>query len=126
MEYKFITGFKGSKLVFAQNNLFNFKCTRPNGNVEYICYQSILSKKTNNASKQNIVQNCSARVIIKPDKTIYRNKIPHTNHNNHEAIVSDLESIDDMEKVCTFIRENMPLSAHKVSPKDIFSQVMAK
>lgn len=147
MEYRFVTGFNGSKLVYTDKHLYNLKCNRPNGNVEYICYQKILNKRTKEEKTQsdgsqsqgmeelemNLAEqdtgcqpNCGARVIIKPDKTLSRNKIQHTNHNNHEIIVADLESIDEMEKVCTFIRENIPLSAHKVSPKDIFLQVMAK
>lgn len=147
MEYRFVTGFKGSKLVYTDKHLYNLKCNRPNGNVEYICYQTILCKQMKKEKTQSIGSqsegmkqlemklakqdtgcqpNCSARVIIKPDKTLSRNKIHHTNHDNHEVIVSDLESIDEMEKVCTFMRENIPLSAHKVSPKDIFLQVMAK
>lgn len=98
MEYRFVTGFNGSKLVYTDKHLYNLKCNRPNGNVEYICYQKILNKRTiarNGRVGDELGQtrgcqpNCGARVIIKPDKTLSRNKIQHTNHNNHEIIVAD-------------------------------------
>lgn len=137
MDYTFVSGYRGSKLVYAEKNLYVKKCARPNGNTEYICYQTVLSQKKDqneNAvsdfnAKQNKFEhepNCTARVIIKPDGTISRNKIPHVLHKNHEYIVADTKSIKEMEELCTLMKEKLPLSAHKITPKEIFLQIMAK
>lgn len=143
MEHRILEGFrKGSKLVYIDENLYFRKVKRPNGNEEFICYQQILDKQL----KKDFIQSnqpgdetvamicdesrnktyCTARVVLKLDGTFSRNSIAHTKHGNHKNIVADLNSLREMESLCNNMREKLPLSAHKLSPKEVFLQVMAK
>lgn len=122
MEYCFIEGYKGGKLLYLKDekNLYvrkNFE----NGVETFICYQTIMHK----GNKIDHL-NCTARVKLDENKICTRNKIVHTKHESHEIHYRDLETLNAIKENCRMLQKIIPITAHKVSAKEIFLQEMAK
>lgn len=107
---------------FADNCLYVKKVVRPNENVEWICYQTVLIKNNDN---QNQLK-CTARVIIKPDGTLTRNKVGHSKHCDHSCNYQDMVLVNNMKDQCDYVRSNLNSVSHKISALDIFLQEMKK
>lgn len=122
-EYIYLKGFReGSILLYvlADKRLYIKKTVRPNKQVEWICYQTILTKTDDTQPK------CTARVIIHSDGKMTLNKICHSEHNDHSVICKDMEAINEMKNKCDYVRTELESIAHKISAEDIFLQVMKK
>lgn len=125
MKHCFIEGYKGGNLLYLEDEKHLFvRKSGDNGEEVFICYQSILAK--GNKNKQSTQPNCTARVKLDANKICTRNKIAHTNHENHEIYYRDLKTLNAVKKNCRILREIIPITAHKVSVKEIFLQEMAK
>lgn len=125
MEYCFIEGYKGGKLLYLKDEKHLFvRKSGENGEEVFICYQTILYK--GNKNKQSEHLNCTARVKLDANKICTRNKIAHTSHENHEIHFCDLETLNAIKENCQILQKIIPITAHKVSAKEIFLQEMAK
>lgn len=117
---------KGTELIYADKHLYVKKVKRPNGNQEYICYQTILAQQKIHDPGNERESSCTARVVLKPDGSLVRNSVQHVFHRTHDHILADIESIKEMEGLCECLKDKLPLSSYKITPKEIFLQVMAK
>lgn len=124
MDHCFVKGYKGGTLLYLkeEKNLFVRKSGQEGEDV-FICYQTILAK---NKKKKPMELNCTARVKLNANTICKRNKIAHSNHGNHEIHFRDLESLNAIKKNCRLLQKIMPITAHKVSAKELFLQEMAK
>lgn len=124
MDHCFVKGYKGSDLLYLKDekHLFVRKCGQGGEDV-FICYQTILAK---NKKKNPMELNCTARVKLTANKICTRNKIAHSNHDNHEIHFRDLESLNAIKKNCRLLQKMIPITAHKVPAKELFLQEMAK
>lgn len=126
MEYTYIQGFKDGphRLIYLhrEKHLFCYKYER-SGQIEYTCYQSMLP----NDYKSDSEHNCTARIIVNNnDKQCRRNNVAHTNHQNHELVFRDLQTLNAVREKSRKISEWCPLSASKVSAKEILAMELAK
>lgn len=122
-DYVYLTGFRDKSVllyVITENCLYVKKVVRPNKQVEWICYQTILIKCDENQPK------CTARVIIHQDGRLTRNKVCHSDHSDHSVICKDMKTLNDMKDQCDYVREKLDSVAHKISAEDIFLQQMKK
>lgn len=125
MEYCFIDGYKGGKLLYLKDEKHLFvRKSGKNGEDVFICYQTILAK--GNENKQSTETTCTARVKLDVNKVCTRNKIAHTEHECHEIHFRDLETLKAVKDKCRLLQSIIPITAHKVSMKEIFLQEMAK
>lgn len=117
---------EGSHLLHvpSENMLYVFKVER-NGTKEYICYQTILSVPKKRNKDENHV-NCTARVRLLSNNTCQRMQVSHTNHNNHNAIIDDIEKRNNMKKKCQRLRDDHAEDAHKISTRHIFQREISK
>lgn len=123
MEYCFTKGFKGGNLLYLREEKHLFvRKSGENGEETFICYQSVLSKSSKNLSQPN----CTARVKLNGEKICSRNKIAHTNHENHEILFRDFQTLNTVRKNCKTLQKIIPITAHKISVKEVFLQEMAK
>lgn len=131
MNYTNIEGFHGSTLVYLhdEKHLF-FHTKNRNGQDEYNCYENILpaeysqSNQMNDTGKEKL--RCSAKIFINGEKVCRRNKIQHKDHGNHDLTFRDLKTLHEIKEKCRFLSEWCPLSAHKISVKEIFMVELAK
>lgn len=125
MEYTFIPGIRdGSVLlhVVPENRLYVFKIKRNNIS-EYVCYQSILSA---NKNRSKIEPKCTARVRIHPNGTLQKMHAPHTLHDDHEAIIRDMEARNNMAKKCNTLKNDFAEDARRIPTRNIFQREIAK
>lgn len=128
MQYLLIRGIReGSLLAYvpSQKMLYTYKVQR-NGIKEYICYQTILAvpKKRNEAGKHHPY--CTARVRIFPDGICENMNVPHTHHDNHEAIVHDLNLRNNMKQKCRTLRDDHEEDARKIPTRHIYQREVSK
>lgn len=127
MDYQFIEGIRGGQLlhVLSEDMLYVFKMER-NGMREYVCYQTILctpkKKKTSNVDHTK----CTARVRIRRDGTLQKMNTPHTQHQDHDMLVRDMNKRETMKKQTRRLREDHPEDAHKIPLRHIFQRQIAK
>lgn len=127
MEYSFIKGkHDGCVLLYSptEKDLYVQNNER-NGKKVYVCYQSILSKQKQKENDQNHI-NCKARVTINEGGVCERNKIPHSDHENHEIEYLDLVTRNAITDKCRFLKEHFPESAHKIPEHEIFMKELSK
>lgn len=124
LEYLFVTGFHGSRLIYtpSEKNLYAFKDKRGNGE-SFICYQYILNKQKNGEEEHS---KCSARVVLDKDKNVTRNHIEHSHHKNHEQIYADMISASTMKNKVRELRDEFPEMLDKISVDNIFLKEQAK
>lgn len=94
------------------------------GNIECICYQTILANPRRNGHDEVI--KCTARRIIDSQNQVSCNGVPHSNHCNHEMIYKDLITRANISDACYGVKNlcgNIPV---KVSVGDIFTREIAK
>lgn len=125
MEYSIIEGHRtGSRLVYVHKEKFLYmKKNERGGKRTYICYQKVLSGRERIGEDHT---KCSACVIIDKNEICWRNSIHHTNHQNHRTIYNDLCSLKVMKNACEFIRDNLTISAAKISTQEIFHSEITK
>lgn len=126
MECRIIQGIKeGSQLlhVLPEDMLYVKKVER-NGDVEWICYQTILCKPKKNKKEQSVM--CTARIKQRRDGTFERMGKPHTNHTDHESIRRDMKKRNNMKTACRRIQQQHPEEAHKISERHIFQREIAQ
>lgn len=105
MECRLVKGFRdGSNLLYVPSEkcLYRLKNNRKNGDKQYECYQSILSKpiKGRPARKEDR-SHCNARVRLHSDgKTCERMKNSHSAHSDHEQIMRDMQKFNAMKEKC--------------------------
>lgn len=126
MEYSLIQGFSDGphKLLYLhrENHLF-YHTNNRSGQDEYTCYDHLLRedyKSENNHSK------CTARVFLNDQKQCRRNRIAHNAHQNHELAFRDLKTLNAVKEKCRLLQEWCPLSATKVSAKELLAVELAK
>lgn len=125
MEFRVIQGIReGSKLlhVLPEDMLYVLKYTR-NGIKEWVCYQTILSSPKKKTMNDEI--KCTARVKEFQDGTFQMGK-PHTCHQNHRQIRSDMEKRNNMKANCSTVRLQYPEDAHRIPQRHIFQREIAK
>lgn len=115
-----------------EKNLYVTQARR-NGKEEYICYQKILCKTQNKKkSKKNKKRRysssipCTARIIIDGNGKCKRNKVIHSNHDNHELIYKDFvtkNNIIDRSIAIKNVLEGLPAD---VPIHDVFTHELAK
>lgn len=124
MEYKLIQGFREGqhKLLYliAENHLFYHTHNR-SGQDEYSCYEHLLRDdyKTGNHSS------CRARVTLK-NNVCWRNSTAHNGHPDHFLAFRDLETLCAIKEKCRLLSDWCPLSASKISAKELLSVELAK
>lgn len=124
-KYTFIEGYKFGNLLYLEEEKHLFvRKSGDNGEQIFICYQSILAKS--NKKKEAAQPNCTARVKLTANGICTRNKIGHTNHENHEIHFHDLEILNAVKENCRTLQNIIPITAHKVSVKEVFLQEIAK
>lgn len=121
MDYVLIQGFQSGALYYvpSEKHLYVRKSSR-NGNVYLACYNTIISK-----NEKNNNESCSARCHVKLN-TCVRTGTPHTKHVDHEIIYNDLVSLNAMKNTCRLLAENFPISAKKISIKEIYLMEMSR
>lgn len=125
MDYCFIKGYKGGSLLYLEDEKHLFvRKSGENGEETYICYQSVLAKS--NKKKKMTQPNCTARVKLDGKKICTRNKIAHSKHENHEILFRDFETLNAVRKNCRTLQKIIPITAHKISAKEVFLQEIAK
>lgn len=126
MDYRFISGYReGSILlhVLSENRLYVEKIER-NGIKEYVCYQTILSTPKKKTSGDQ--QKCTARVRIHPDGTLEKMNVPHTRHDNHDAVILKCEQINNMKQKCKTLRDDYPEDGHNVPAIHIYQREISE
>lgn len=106
----------GEKRLFFQSNVRS-------GQVEYTCYAKLCPDKYK--TRKNTQSKCTARVFL-TDGNARRNGIRHHCHEDHELIFRDLQTLNAVREKCTKILEWCPLSASKVSAKELLSMELVK
>lgn len=93
---------------------------------EYICYQTVLSDKKRKEHEKHI--QCSARIRCLPNGKCERQNmfVQHTDHPNHERIVSDKQIMNEIIQKAENLRINFPHDAHKVPNRHIFQREVAR
>lgn len=125
MEYHVVQGHRlGSQLIYIPKEKFLYlKKNERSGKRTFICYQSVLSVRQRDGEDHT---KCTACVIIGKNDECWRNRIHHSVHQNHRRIFDDLRSLNNMKSTCQFLRDNLTISAEKISAKEIYSTEMAK
>lgn len=126
IEYKVINGKrKNSELIYdpIEKHLYVKKAKRKEG-CSCICYQEVLCKNDKLPEEQRI--KCSARVTTVNDSFCYRSETHHTNHVNHELIVKDMCSGNNMKRIATKFKEFGVESARKIETRHIFNEEIKK
>lgn len=77
------------------------------------------------AEKKNNEIKCTARVKEFQDGTFQMGK-PHTCHQNHRQIRSDMEKRNNMKANCSTVRLQYPEDAHRIPQRHIFQREIAK
>lgn len=128
MNFTFIEGLHGGTLVYLheENHLFYHTNDR-NGQNEYTCYETILPEEycSTKGEKEKKLR-CSAKIFINKENICRRNKMQHYNHPNHDLAFRDLKTLHEIKEKCRFLSEWCPISAHKISAKEIFMVELAK
>lgn len=127
MDYQFIEGIRGSQLlhVLSEDMLYVFKMER-NGMREYVCYQTILCMPKKKETPNVDHAKCSARVRIRRDGTLERMNVQHTQHQDHDMLVRDMNKRETMKNQARRLREDHPEDAHKIPLRHIFQRQIAK
>lgn len=125
-----VVGFNGGTLYYApgEKHFYVREKSCDSGNVYLIChdqmeYKNEMRKSEKNRKKE--VKSCPSRCCFNSITGEIRLTENHT-HKDHEVMYNDLISLNAMKDKCKFIAENFPLSAHKVSIKEIFLMEMVK
>lgn len=132
MDYTLIEGFHGGTLVYLHQEKHLFYHTNDrNGQAEYSCYETILPEEyhcNEHGEKQQEKKKirCSAKIFINNENTCRRNKMEHHDHSNHDLLFRDLKTLHEIKEKCRFLSEWCPISAHKISAKEIFMVELAK
>lgn len=137
MDYTYIEGFHGGTLVYLHEEKHLFYHTNDrNGQIEYSCYEKMLpteySQPCNDqmANRQHNVEKkkmrCSAKIFVNGENVCRRNKMQHYSHANHHLVFLDLKTLHEIKEKCRFLFEWCPLSAYKMSAKEIFMIELAK
>lgn len=122
-----IQGFhEGHPLLYLQEERHLFvRSNERSGQVEYACYEKHRSNRYKNPNHQEENSNCTARVFLK-DGVVRRNSIQHKNHENHELIFRDLQTLNAVKEKSRMLLEWCPLSSSKVSAKELLATELAK
>lgn len=126
MEYTTIRGFRGGNLFYVQEerNLYVRKTTKA-GLSYLVCYDTVQMKKSKQQDPH--FEEYSARCTVDEGTGLcWRNNSCHRDHDNHELIFRDLQSLNAMKDHCHFLATKFPLSARRIPIKDIFLAEMAK
>lgn len=125
MEYTLIQGFSDGphKLLYLhrEKHLFyhtNNRCGRD----EYTCYDNKLREEYKSGNGH---QKCTARIFL-TDDGCRRNSIAHVDHQDHELAFRDLETLNAVKDKCRLLREWCPLSACKISAKELLAVEMSR
>lgn len=125
MQCEILKGKFGGDLIYVpcEKMLYVFEARRKNGIKIFVCYQTVLTK----TGEANHIK-CSSRIRLLQNGTCERMNIymPHTNHTDHELVVSDKKHMDNMKEQCKYLQENHPEDAHKISNRHIFQREIAK
>lgn len=137
VDFEYVIGERrNARLVYVleENNLFVTQAKR-NGKEEYICYQKFLSKtgnkKTSKKSKKrrngkNSSNPCTARIVIDANGKCYRNKVPHSAHDNHEFIYKDMVTKNRIISRSLAIKDALDGIPLEVPTHDVFTHELAK
>lgn len=124
MEFTYIKGFRGGSLLYLhqEKHLF-YQTHNRDGRLEFSCYDNNLPKDYKSSEQQS--RKCNAKVIVKED-ICRRNNTDHQCHANHELVFRDLQTLNEIKERCQKVSEWCPISAHKISAKEIFMTMLAK
>lgn len=124
-DYTMIQGFhEGRELLYlhGEKHLFCYSNER-SGQTEYACYEQHRPVRYKNDQKDKSV--CKARVFLKNGK-VRRNGIQHDSHSNHELIFRDLKTLDAVKEKSRKLLQWCPLSASRVSAKELLAIELAR
>lgn len=124
-----VKGFReGSELlyVFSEKCLYRFKRNR-NGAKIFVCYQTILSKPTKRGpSRKEDRCECNATVRLNADGSCTFVHTPHTQHNDHEAIMRDMSKMNTIKQNCKVLKDKFAEDSHKIPLRNIYQREIAK
>lgn len=126
-DYAFIQGFhEGHPLIYLQKekHLF-FQSNVRSGQIEYTCYEKFRSDRYKSSNHQEAHSKCTARVFVK-DGIVRRSSFQHTNHENHELIFRDLQTLEAVKEKSQKLLEWCPFSSSKVSAKELLAIELSK
>lgn len=124
-----VKGFREtSELLYIPQEkcLYRFKRKR-NGAKIFVCYQTILSKPMKRKPSRNEDRcDCNASIRLNSDETCTPQNATHTRHNNHEAIMRDMQKANNMKQDCKTLKNNFTEDAHNIPTRNIFQRNIAK
>lgn len=126
MEYVPIKGFRGGNLIYIpeDRHLYVRRTTKA-GRVYFVCYDTVLTKRLK--KQEPNFQECGARCTLNESTGLCSKKAScHRDHENHDVIFRDLQSLNTMKDKCRYLAENFPFSARRIPIKEIFLAEMAK
>lgn len=129
MKYRFVKGFRGSDLVHVLSHkcLFRFKRNKKNGARDFVCYQTILSKPTKRKPSRNEDRcYCSASIRIYSNGKCKTINGTHAAHNDHEALMRDMEKSDNIKKHCRLAKNQYAEDSHRLPGRHIFQREISK
>lgn len=131
MNYTRIEGFRGGTLVYLQEEKHLFYHTNDrNNHAEYCCYENILpneySKVNREGGSEKKKLRCPAKVFVSGENVCRRNKMQHHDHGNHDFVFRDLTTLHETKEKCRFLSQWCPLSAFRISAREIFMVELAK
>lgn len=124
-DHTLIQGFHdGHPLLYlhGEKHLF-YRSNERSGHVEYSCYEKSRPDRYKNNKEANV--KCTARVFLDNGR-VYRNQIRHQCHENHETIFRDLQTLEAVKEKARLIKKWCPLSASKVSAKELLAVELAR
>lgn len=128
MEYTLIQGIHDGPhpLLYShdEKRLYHFTNDR-SGRIEYTCYDHLLRQEYKSSIGAHL--KCTARAMLQNNDCM-RNGIAHKcDHNhNHELAFRDLQTLNAVREKCRLLSEWCPLSASKVSAKELLAIELAK
>lgn len=126
MEFINIKGFRGGNLYYVQEDGHLFiRKTLKSGKMYLACYDTIRTKKQKIEDPD--FKECQARCSIDSATGVFwRNLTCHRDHDTHELIYRDLQSLNSMKDQVRYLAANFPFSARRIPIKEIFLTEMAK
>lgn len=123
LNYQYTTGFserqhqllylEGEKHLFCRKDY-----SKDRSKIYYSCYDNLNENKT---------AKCKARCSINVQtKECTRNGAQHTGHDHQDVTYRDMVSWNSMKDHAKYLATNFPMSAQKISIKEIFLNEMAK
>lgn len=114
---------QGSFLLWApeEKHLFVKKGTpTKNGDIDWICYQTILCQHDSNETK------CTSRLKRAANGVCFRKSLPHKSHKDHTLIYNDLMTKQKIVGDCVQFNKLCEGLAMKVPVNDFFTRELTK